>query len=62
MLVKFKRKQRRATASIKIIDDDAVENIESFVVRLALPYREVLEKRLKYGNYQYAVVYIKDSE
>ena len=62
MSVNFKRKQQHATTSIKIIDDDVVENIESFVVRLALPYREVRERKLKYGDYQYAVVYIKDSE
>ena len=62
MLVKFNENQRRATASIKIIDDDVVENIESFVVRLTLPSKEVHENKLKHGNYRHAVVYIRDSE
>ena len=62
ILVKFKKRQRSATVSIKIVDDDLIENIESFVVRMTLPNKEVRDKKLKYGDYQYAVVYIKDSE
>ena len=62
ILVKFKKRQRSATVSIKIADDDLIENIESFVVRMTLPNKEVRDKKLKYGDYQYAVVYIKDSE
>ena len=62
ILVKFKKRQRSATVSIKITDDDLIENIESFVVRMTLPSKEVRDKKLKYGGYQYAVVYIKDSE
>ena len=60
--MKFDENQRSATASIKIVDDDVVENIESFLVRLILPSKEVREKRLKHGDYRYAVVYIRDSE
>ena len=60
--VKFKKNQRSATVSIRIANDDLVENIESFVVRLTLPGREVRDKKLQYGYYQYAVVYIKDGE
>ena len=62
ILVKFKKRQRSATVSIKIVDDDLIENIESFVVRMTLPNKEVRDKKLKYGDYQYTVVYIKDSE
>ena len=62
ILVKFKKRQRSATVSIKITDDDLIENIESFVVRMTLPNKEVRDKKLKYGDYQYAVIYIKDSE
>ena len=62
VLVEFGENQQSATASIKIVDDDVVENIESFVVRLTLPSREVRENKLKYGDYQYAVVYIRDSK
>ena len=62
MSVKFKKRQRSATVSIKIADDDVVENVESFVVRLTLPSKEVRDRKLKYGDHQYAVVYIKDSE
>ena len=60
--MKFDENQRSATASIKIVEDDVVENIESFLVRLILPSKEVREKRLKLGDYRYAVVYIRDSE
>lgn len=62
VLVKFKKRQQSATVRIKITDDDLIENIESFVVRMSLPSKEVRDKKLKYGDYQYAVVYIKDSE
>ena len=60
--MEFSENQQNATASIKIADDDVIENVESFVVRLALPSRQVREKRLKYGDHQYAVIYIRDSE
>ena len=60
--MEFDENQQSATASIKIVDDDVIENIESFLVRLTLPSEEVREKRLKHGDYQYAVVYIRDSE
>ena len=62
VLVEFGEHQRSATVSIRIANDDVVENIESFAVRLILPSREVCDKKLKYGYYQYAIVYIKDSE
>ena len=60
--MKFDENQQSATASIKIVNDDVVENIESFLVRLILSSKEVREKRLKHGDYRYAVVYIRDSE
>ena len=60
--VTFKKHQQSATACIRITDDNVVENIESFMVRLILPSEEVHKKKLKYGYYQYAMVYIKDSK
>lgn len=62
VLVKFEKYQQSATASIKIVNDDIVEEMETFIVKLTLPAEEVYRNRLKYGYHQYARVYIKDSE
>lgn len=61
-LVRFSRYQQRATATIRIAKDDIVEKTESFHLRLFLPSSRVHRNMLKYGNYQYTTVYIKDSE
>ena len=62
MSVRFGRYQRRAAVSIKIAKDDIVEETESFQLRLTLPNSGIRRNLLKYGNHQYAMVYIKDSE
>ena len=62
MSVKFNKHQRRATASIRIVSDDIVEETESFHLKMVLPSKEVRKKLLKYGNHRRATVYIKDSE
>ena len=60
--IRFSKYQQRATASIRIAKDDVVEKTESFQLRLFLPSSGVRRNLLKYGNYRYTTVYIKDSE
>ena len=60
--VKFNKRQQRATASVRIVSDDIVEETESFHLKMVLPSKEVRKKLLKYGNHRRATVYIKDSE
>ena len=62
VLLRFKKYQRRATATIRITRDDIVEKTESFHLRLTLPSSGIRRNLLKYGNYRHSTVYIKDSE
>ena len=62
MSVKFDKRQQSATASIRIVSDDIVEETESFQLKMVLPNKQIRKKLLEYGSHRRATVYIKDSE
>ena len=62
VILRFNKYQRRATASIRIVSDDVVEETESFLLRLTVPSSGIRRNLLKYGSYRYTTVYINDSE